>query len=208
MCGRTSPCISANGLLAKYADWTGLHRLAPGAGRSEPPKLAVKQGDPEAKTGVVGAFCRTYDIYRAMDELIPGMYEAVDTMPGRYTYLGGSTTGGAVIYDNGKFLYSHHATDPCSGRLVNAFDMVRLHRFGDKDDEAQPGTPTNRLPSYKAMCELAVQDADVAALMSQERYQEAVRDFEGVEPTNEGGPRQLDGQAGREHPDGAPKGHH
>lgn len=113
-------------------------------------KLAVKQGDPEAKNGVVGAFCRTYDIYRAMDELIPGMYEPVESMPGRYTYLGGSTTGGAVIYDSGKFLYSHHATDPCSGKLVNAFDLVRLHRFGDKDDEAQPGTPTNRLPSYSA----------------------------------------------------------
>ena len=93
--------------------------------------------------------------------------EPVDNMPGRYTYLGGSPTGGAVIYDNGKFLYSHHATDPCSNRLVNAFDMVRLHRLGDKDDAAQPGTPTNRLPSYKAMCELAVEDKDVAALMSQ-----------------------------------------
>ena len=115
---------------------------------------------------MVGAFCRTYDVYRAMSELIPGMYEPVDSMPGRYTYLGGSTTGGAVIYDNSKFLYSHHATDPCSGRLVNAFDLVRLHRFGDMDDEAQPGTPTNRLPSYRAMCELAVQDVGVAALMS------------------------------------------
>ena len=61
---------------------------------------------------------------------------------------------------------------------------MRIHRFGDKDDEAQPGTPTNRLPSYQAMCELAVSNADVAALMSQERYQEAVKDFEGVEPTN------------------------
>ena len=182
------PLISVNGLLAQYADWQDCTAWPQVPGALSLPKLAVKQGDPEAKTGVVGAFCRTYDIYRAMDELIPGMYEAVDTMPGRYTYLGGSTTGGAVIYDNGKFLYSHHATDPCSGRLVNAFDMVRLHRFGDKDDEAQPGTPTNRLPSYKAMCELAVQDADVAALMSQERYQEAVRDFEGVEPTNEEDP--------------------
>ena len=102
--------------------------------------------------------------------------------------FGGSTTGGAVIYDNGKFLYSHHATDPCSGRLVNSFDLVRLHRFGDQDDEAQPGTPTNRLPSYKAMCELAVADKGVSALLAQERYQEAVQDFDGVAPTNEDAP--------------------
>lgn len=71
---------------------------------------------------------------------------------------------------------------------MNAFDLVRLHRFGDKDDEAQPGTPTNRLPSYRAMCELATQDPDVSALMSQERYQEAVKDFEGVEATNDAEP--------------------
>lgn len=92
--------------------------------------------------------------------------------------------------------------------LVNAFDLVRLHRFGDKDDESQPGTPTNRLPSYQAMCELAISNADVAALMSRERYDEAVKDFEGVEPTNEEDPANWMGQTGREQPDGAPQGHH
>jgi putative DNA primase/helicase len=182
------PLISADGLLGLYTDWRDCTLWPQVPGAVSLPKLAVKQGDPEAKTGVVGAFCRTYDIYRAMDELIPGMYEPVDDMPGRYTYLGGSTTGGAVVYDDGKFLYSHHATDPCSNRLVNAFDLVRLHRFGDMDDEAQPGTPTNRLPSYRAMCELVVQDAGVAALISQERYQEAVQDFEGVGATNDEAP--------------------
>ena len=43
--------------------------------------------------------------------------------------------------------YSHHATDPCSGRLVNSFDMTRLHLFGDEDDEAKPDTPAANLPS-------------------------------------------------------------
>lgn len=182
------PLLSANGLLAQYEDWRDCTTWPQVPGALSLPKLAVKQGDPEGKTGVVGAFCRTYDIYRAMDELIPGMYEPVESMPGRYTYLGGSTTGGAVVYDSGKFLYSHHATDPCGGRLVNAFDLVRLHRFGDKDDDAQTGTPANRLPSYRAMCELAVQDKDVAALMSQERYQEALQDFEGVTASNDAEP--------------------
>lgn len=185
---KDKPLLSADGLLALYSDWRNCTLWPQIPGVISLPKMAVKQGDPEGKKGVVGAFCRTYDIYRAMDELIPGIYEPVDTMLGRYTYLGGSTTGGAVVYDNGKFLYSHHATDPCSNRLVNAFDLVRLHRFGDKDDEAQPGTPTHRLPSYLAMCELAVQDAGVTALMSQERYQEAVQDFAGVKAANDEAP--------------------
>ncbi len=182
------PMLCADGLLAQYKDWRDFRQWPQTPGAVSLPKRAVRQGDPESKSGVVGAFCRTYDVYRAMDELIPGIYEPVDNVPGRYTYLGGSTTGGAVVYDNGKFLYSHHATDPCSNRLVNAFDLVRLHKFGDLDDEAQPGTPNNRLPSYRAMCELAVQDAGVAALMSQERYQEAVKDFENVAPGNNDDP--------------------
>lgn len=149
-------------------------------GQAQFTKLAVKQGDPDGKNGVVGAFCRTYDIQRAMDELLPGIYEPVDNMPGRYTYLGGSTTGGAVLYDDGKFLYSHHATDPCGGRLVNAFDLVRLHKYGDKDDTAAAGSPTNRQPSYLAMCEYACGLSDVSALISKERYESAVKDFDGI----------------------------
>ena len=178
------PFVSADGLLATYADWRNVSLWPSIPGAQTFTKLAVKQGDPEIKQGGVGAFCRTYDVYRAMDELISGIYEPVDNSPGRYTYIDGSTTGGAVIYDNGKFLYSHHATDPCGGKLVNAFDLVRLHRFGDKDDDAQLNTPNNRLPSYKAMFDLITELPDVMALVAQERSEEAQRDFEGVTATN------------------------
>src|SRR5690606_7603397 len=58
-----------------------------------------------------------------------------------------------------------------------AFDLVRLHKFGELDDDAKPGTPTNRLPSYKAMCEFAVQDERVALLLNQERYEQATQEF-------------------------------
>ena len=83
-------------------------------------------------------------------------------MPGRFTYLSGSTTGVAVVYNDRLFLYSHHATDPCSERLVNSFAPVRLHKFSDQDYEADPQTPTNRLPSYQAMCEFAINDIQVS----------------------------------------------
>ena len=42
-----------------------------------------------------------------------------------------------MVYDGDLFLYSHHATDPCSGLLVNAFDLVRPHKYGDKDADAK-----------------------------------------------------------------------
>ncbi|GHV36296.1 hypothetical protein FACS1894187_10670 [Synergistales bacterium] len=172
------PFVSADGLLALYADWRNISLWPSLPGTQAFTRLAVKQGDPDAKTGVVGAFCRTYDIYRAMDELIPGIYEPVDNIPDRYTYLSGSTTGGAVIYDDGKFLYSHHATDPCGGRLVNAFDLVRLHRFADLDDDVKVNTFTHQLPSYKAMTDAATAIPEVLTLVYKERSADARKDFE------------------------------
>lgn len=188
-CYGDKPFLSADGMLALYADWrdwTSWPQI-PGDEKKHV-RLAAKQGDPLAKPGVVGAFCRLYDIHAAIEKFLPGVYEPADDSvpPGRYTYTAGSTTGGAVVYDDGKFLYSHHATDPCSGRLVNAFDLVRLHKFGDLDDDALPDTPTNRLPSYTAMVAFALQDAGVAAAMQQERYERAVEVFQSsMQPAGE-----------------------
>lgn len=178
--------ISADFLLSTYADWHNIDSWpqVPGT-QNTYQKLAIKQGDPEAKTGMVGAWCRTYDVNSAIVKFLPGVYEPVDNQPDRYTYLGGSTTGGAVVYDNDKFLFSHHATDVCSGKLVNGFDLVRLHKFSDLDDDVDPTTPSNRLPSYIAMCKFAVADNNVAALLSQERYADAQKDFDGVTANND-----------------------
>lgn len=175
-----APFVQADKTLSRYDNWKDMAEWPQVPGAVSYQKLAVRQGDPEEKPGVVGAFCRTYDICAAMQKHLPGIYDPVDNDPNRFTYLNGSTTGGAVLYDNGKFLFSHHATDPCSGRLVNAFDLVRLHKFGELDDEAKEGTPSNRLPSYKAMCDLAVNDSAVVALMAKERMEEAAGEFAGV----------------------------
>lgn len=178
------PFLSADGVLAMYSDWHDYTAWPQVPGVQDAHKsLAAKQGDPTAKTGVVGAFCRTYNVYAAMDKFLSGIYEPADNGSDRYTFTGGSTTGGAVVYDDGNFIFSHHATDPAGGKLCNAFDLVRLHLYADKDDTAQPGTPTNRLPSFTAMCELAVQDTGVAALLNRERYEEATKDF--TTPSND-----------------------
>jgi len=177
------PFLDADGLLATYQDWRNIDEWPQVPGdETKHVRLAAKQGNPLEKPGVVGAFCRQYNIHQAIEKFLPGVYEPVDTDTNRYTYVAGSTVGGAVVYEDGLFLYSHHATDPCSGRLVNAFDLVRLHKFGDLDDEAKPDTPVNRLPSFTEMCAFALNDAGVAAIINQERYEKAVEDF--GEPSN------------------------
>jgi predicted P-loop ATPase len=170
--------VSVDGLLGLYADWRNVAEWpqVPGTQQSHV-RMAAKQGDPTTKPGVVGAFCRLYDIATAMETFIPGLYLPTDDESGRLTFVGGSTTGGAIVYDDGQFLYSHHATDPCGGRLVNSFDMVRLHKFGGQDDEAAPGTPVNRLPSFSAMCAFAMEQGPVAEALMQERYVKAVDAF-------------------------------
>jgi len=181
------PMLSADGMLSLYTDWHNVTEWPQVPGTQDIPKrLAAKQGDPLEKSGTVGAFCKIYDIYRAMDELIPGTYLTCD-IDGRYTFVGGSTTGGAVLYDQGKFLFSHHATDPCSGKLVNAFDLVRLHRFAALDDEAKADTPTNKLPSYTAMCQFAQSLDEVSFLVGKERYEAATQEFSNT-PADEADP--------------------
>lgn len=145
------PLLYADGMLELYKGaWQDMTQWpqVPGA-QERHARLAEKQADPTTKPGIVGAFCRTYDVPAAMNAFLPGVYESCSE--NRYTYVKGSTAGGAVLYGDGKWLYSHHATDPCSGRLVNAFDLVRLHLYGALDDEAKPDTPVSRLPSYETM---------------------------------------------------------
>ncbi len=168
------PFIDVDGVLDLYADW---HNITEWKGVSAPKiSRGAKQADPTAKNGIVGAFCKTYDIYRVIYEIIPDVYTPCGT-DGRFTYSGGSTAGGAVVYNGGQFLYSHHATDPAGGKLCNAFDLARLHLFGSMDDDAKPDTPTNKLPSYVEMCRFAAADKAVAALLNTERYKQAVETF-------------------------------
>lgn len=175
---RDKPFLDADGMLSLYKDWRNVLEWpeVPGVQQTHV-RLAAKQGNPLEKTGVIGAFCRTYDVYKAIEVFLPGIYIPCEDGSGRYTFSGGSTTGGAVVYENGNFLYSHHSTDPAGGKLCNSFDLVRLHKFSEMDDEAKPDTPVNKFPSYTAMCELSVSDASVSALLNKGRYEKAVQDF-------------------------------
>ncbi|MFF5993957.1 hypothetical protein AAGS61_04230 [Lysinibacillus sp. KU-BSD001] len=172
------PFLSADGVLAMYGDWRNIQEWpeVPGATTVQTRNLA-KQGNPLEKNGAVGAFCRAYDIHAAIATFLTGVYTPTDDGSGRYTFVGGSTVGGAVIYEDGLFLYSHHATDPCSGKLVNAFDLVRLHKYGELDNEAKPDTPVNKLPSYVQMVHFAASLDAVNAELATARVASAFDDF-------------------------------
>ncbi len=175
-----STWLSADEVLATYHDWSDASEW-PVSSRVDKliQRSIVKQGDPLEKPGVIGAFCRTYTVHEAIERFLPDTYISCDTQD-RYTYTQGSTSGGLVVYDD-KYAYSHHGTDPVSGKLCNAFDLVRLHTYGLKDEDVREGTLGNKLPSYTAMVEFAAKDVKVRLLLGQERLQEAHNDFDGID---------------------------
>ena len=162
-------------VLARFEDWRA-PSFWPESSRTREKrqKRAEQQGDPLAKSGLVGAFCRVYPIPEAIEQFLPEIYEPCGT--DRYTYVKGSSAGGLVLYED-KFAFSHHGTDPTSGQLVNAFDLVRIHKFGAQDEERPTGTAMLKLPSYNAMVDFAGRDSRVKEQLAQERRAEAKADF-------------------------------
>lgn len=153
---RDAPWLDPDKVLAQYPDWRDTSYWPTSsrvnAARS---REAKKQGNPLEKPGIVGAFCRCYDIDAAIEKFLPGIYTAC-ALPDRYTYVKGSTAAGLVLYDDGVFAYSNHATDPASGKLCNAFDLVRVHLYGDQDEDSAPDTPMSRRPSFLSMQDLSL----------------------------------------------------
>jgi putative DNA primase/helicase len=84
------------------------------------------QEDPLKKTGIIGAFCRRYPISRVLDEIFEGEYYMLNE--GRYTLLGGSTSGGVKVYQD-KFYFSYHSSDEYNNRLLNSYDLVLNRKF-------------------------------------------------------------------------------
>ena len=142
--------------------------LLPTSSRESAVRESAKkpQEDPLAKSGVVGAFCRAYSISAAIDTFLSDVYEP-SVIDGRYDFIPGEGCAGVVVYDD-KFVYSHHATDPACGKLLNAFDLVRVHRFGSDDEKK----------SFADMSEFAAGDDQVSALLLQEKQEAAAAEFE------------------------------
>lgn len=171
--------LDPDAVLAEYTDW---HDCSQWEVSSRVTKLVQramkKQGDPLEKPGAVGRFCRAYTIQEVIETYLDDVYSPT-TDDNRYTYAAGSTAGGLVVYDD-KFAYSHHGTDPAGGQLCNAFDLVRVHKYGLMDEEAREDTPINRKPSYLEMERVAMADERVRRAIAEEQAEKLQNDFGGV----------------------------
>lgn len=171
------PMLNPDDILARYKDWHDTSEWPMSSRQSEIVKRTIaKQADPLEKEGMVGAFCRAYSIEEAIDTFIPDIYKP-SAMAGRYDYIPADSSAGVVIYDD-KFAYSHHATDPACGQLMNAFDVVRIHKYGVLDDKAKPDTSPSKMPSFKAMVDFAIKDEKVKLQLAKERELQAADDFD------------------------------
>ena len=155
-------------ILSAHPEWTDPTRLPTSSRESRANTIRTAEvKDPLAKDGTVGLFNRTYfPINRAIEKFLSDVYEPTDN-ENRYHYIQSSSMAGVEIIEEGKFAYSHHAKDPAYLKLCNAFDLVRIHRFGDDDSKK----------SFNAMCELAMEDDGVKRLATEEKLLEAETDF-------------------------------
>ena len=121
--------------------------------------------DPRDKPGLVGAFNRQYSIAEAIAKYLPKIYTR--TAPRRYKYAQSKHPAGLVIYSDGYTAFSNHDTDPAGGRALNAFDLVRIHLFGN--DEGGPDSE-----SFRKMCALVQKDSAVQESINEQAFRDVV----------------------------------
>lgn len=183
--------LCADSVLVRYHDWRDCSEWP----RADNEKAIVrktieKAADPLLKDGAVGAFCKAHSISDVIATILSDIYEPTQVSD-RYTYKAGHVSGGLVVYED-KWAYAHNETDPGSGKLLNAFDFVRIHKFGNLDEEAKEGTASNCLPSYNAMLKFCDEDRDtrreiVAAVSSSfDRIAENAEEWQDMLETKKG----------------------
>ena len=158
-------------ILRAHPEWRDPTRLPTSSRESRANTVtSQKVKDPLTKDGIVGAFNRAYfPIDLAIETFLSDVYEPA-AGGNRYHLIESSSMAGVEIIDGGKFSYSHHAKDPAYLRLCNAFDLVRIHRFGDEDRA-----------SFNGMCEFALKDDRVKQQLAEERMAAASEEFRAAE---------------------------
>lgn len=159
--------ISAKYLLSLYGnneEWRDIRNWAFKSDQEKETRTIVSKAmaqNPREKAGLVGAFCRAYSVPAAIEKYLSDVYEIA---PGndRYTYKAGHSVGGMIVFDD-LFCFSYHSTDPIAdGHAYNAYDLVRVHKFGHlgKEDSTKE---MNKLVCADKECikDMVTPDADL-----------------------------------------------
>jgi putative DNA primase/helicase len=165
--------LDPDAVLGAFGDWRDWLQLPYSEKRGQKRPTTVKKAEnPLEKPGMIGGFCRAYRVPAAIAKFLPTIYTPGDkrSKKPRYTYVAGSGANGAVVEDDGLFLYSNHGTDPCGERLVNAFDLVRIHLFGDLDNGIADDVAQTKRPSFEAMEKSLADDPLIKAELLKEQY--------------------------------------
>lgn len=165
--------LNPDEVFSVHPDWRDISTLPKTEKESTLRVSKAKAEDPIKKGGLIGAFCSVYSIEEAIDSFLSDIYEP-SAIEGRYSYIPADSVAGVILYD-GKYAYSHHASDPAFGKLYNAFDLVRIHLFGNQDED--PSIPNTRQPSYNAMLSFAATDERVKEYRLKEKLGAAEEDF-------------------------------
>lgn len=155
-------------ILSAHPEWRDPTRLPTSSRESRANSISIqKVQDPLEKEGVVGLFNRVFfPINLAIDTFLRDVYEPTDKED-RYHLIESSSMAGVEIKEGGKFAYSHHAKDPVYLKLCNAFDLVRIHKFGDVDEKE----------SFRQMCDFALSVDSVKLEALEERHRQAGDEF-------------------------------
>ena len=148
--------LDADYYLSKYEDTLDTNSLDDFANNN--------QEDPLEKQNIVGSFCRAYSISEAIDKFLSDVY-TLSTIKDRYDYIPAKSSAGLVVYDD-KFAYSHHSTDMAYGKRLNAFDLVKIHKFND-----------NKKTSYNDMVNFILKDEKVKLQLTKDRRSSVKEDF-------------------------------
>lgn len=160
--------LNPDDILSAHPEWRDPTRLPTSSRESRANSISIqKVQDPLEKEGVVGLFNRAFfPISLAIDAFLQDVYEPTDKED-RYHLIESSSMAGVEIKEGGKFAYSHHAKDPAYLKLCNAFDLVRIHKFGDEDEKE----------SFRQMCDFALSVDSVKLAALEERRRQAGDEF-------------------------------
>lgn len=185
--------LDADAILDEYFDyknideWQRPHYIE-GRKRERIEKGTISDST-KTKYRMVNLFNMEYSITEAIDEFLQEEY--IKERDDRYTYSSGESRNGLNIL-NPQYAYSFHGTDPAQGRLLNAFDIVRIHKFGKHDQENEQKIYDNyhKSSSYDEMVKWIreslpnVMANDPKVLEQKELVEEKLEDI-GIETTTD-----------------------